>query len=354
MGFLNKKIISFNDKFFGLDLSDFSVKTLELEKSGEALKIRSFSYVIIDKGCIEDGKIINKQRTCEAIKKAIGKSGPKKINTRKVFCSLPESKAFLRIISIPKISEAEAQEAIKWEIEASIPLTCDQVYFDWQFLGEREGKLDVLTIAVSREIVDDYMEVLKLAGLEVYGLEAESVANVRSLIPKDSNQEEACLIIDLGVQKATFIIAENSVPYFTSSIPFSCEEITDVIAKSLNVSHEEADKIRIFQGIEHSLETDSVFNLIKPFLENLSVEVEKTIDFYQSISKRRKGIKKIIICNGGANLRGLLPYLTARLRREIVVGDPWVNLNLGNNLPKMSKESSVYFATAAGLAMRED
>lgn len=134
MGFFNKKIISFEDKFFALDLSDLSIKIIQLEKDGKIDKIRSYSYLDIPEGNMDDGKIINKEVIADAVRAAIKKAIPKKINTKKVICSLPESKAFLRIISIPKVREDEAHEAIKWEMEANIPLSVDQVYFDWQFL----------------------------------------------------------------------------------------------------------------------------------------------------------------------------------------------------------------------------
>lgn len=362
MSFFRKKIISFEDKFFALDLSDLSVKTFQLEHDGKRDIIRSYGYFEIPPGYIEDGRIIEKQKVAQIIKEAVKKSGPKKIRTRKVICSLPESKAFLRIINVPKINEDEAAEALKWEIEASIPLTADQVYFDWQFLGESEGKQNILTVAVAREVVDDLMEVLTLTGLDAYSLELESIACVRSLISKLSPKEEVTLTVDIGARRTSFIIAEGNIPYFTSSVPFSSEVLTDIIAKEMGVSKSEAEKIKINRGIENSLAmynlfnqtNNPIFNIIKPFLENLSQEIEKSIDFYLTISKNKPEIKKIILCGGGADLKGLVAYLTTRLGKEVEIGDPWVNLNLGNNLPIISKENSVHFATVIGLALKQN
>jgi len=70
---------------------------------------------------------------------------------------------------MPKISEEEALEAIKWEVEASIPMSADQVYFDWQFLDQEENSQNVLTVAVSKEIIDDLVEILEACGLFVFG-----------------------------------------------------------------------------------------------------------------------------------------------------------------------------------------
>jgi type IV pilus assembly protein PilM len=352
MGVLNKKIFNSEGNFFAIDLSDLSVKVFEMEKKGRIDRVKSYNSKDIEVGKIEDGRILDKEVVSKIIQKAVRESGPKKIRTKKVVCSIPESKAFLRAITIPKMDEKEAAEAVKWEIEASIPLSIDQIYFDWQFLEKQGNKQKVLTVAVSREIIDDLVEVIRMAGFEVWGLEVESVATARSLIPQNSSREDISIIVDLGARRTSFIITEGNVPYFTSSIPFSSEAISDAISKELGVSKEEAEEIKVRQGIEHSLEVNSVFQAVEPLLENLSSEIQKSIDFYKEMSGTQQEVEKIILSGGGANLKGTVSYLTAKLSRKVVIGDPWVNFNLGDDkLPVISRGDSVEYTTAIGLAI---
>lgn len=353
MSFFNKEILSLKEKYFGVDLSDLSIKILELEKDGTEDCIRSYFSVDIPEGLIEDGNINNKQKVAEEIRAAVKKAGPKKISTSNVVCSLPESKVFLRKISTPRMNEEEITEAIKWEIEASIPLSVDQVYYDWQLIDEEKGKDNILTVAVSREIVDDTIEVLEAAGLNVLGLEVESIATARSLISRDAKKEDVSIIVDFGAKKTSFIIVEGCVPYFTSSIPFSSEGITDVISKTLGISLEDAEKQKISSGIGYSQENFPILEAIRPYLENLSVEIDRSIDFYQNMDKEMPKVTKVILCGGGSNLKGLPAYLVKRLRQEVFLGDPWINLDFGNNLPIISKEISSQFSTAVGLAMEK-
>lgn len=352
MSFFSRKITGSEDKFFAIDLSDHSVKIFEIAKTGRKNKVRSFGCFNIPEGYIEDGKIMDKPKIVEIIKSAVKKTRPRKINTRNVVCSLPESKAFLRIISIPKIDEDEAEEAVRWELEASIPLTTDQVYYDWQFLNEAGGRQNVLTVAVSRDIVDDTMEVMEKAGLSVLALEVESIASSRSLIPNKVPMEEISIIVDVGGHKTSFIICEGTVPYFTSSIPFSSDAISDAISGKLNMSREEADEVKIAQGIESTPENSTIFNVVSPLLENLAVEIEKTLDFYRSISKSTISGERIILCGGGANLKGLVPYLANRLGKDVFVGDPWINFNSSGKLPIINNDDSIRYATSIGLALK--
>ena len=352
MDFLHKKIINFEDEYFGMDLSDLSFKVVQLEKKNSKDIIRAYSLIDIPQEYFADGRILDKNKTAKLIKEVIEKAGPKKINTKKVICSLPESKIFLRIITIPRMEKTEIEEAIKWEIEASIPLSVDQVYYDWKLISEKDNKQNILTVAVSREIVDDILEVLDLANLEVYALESESISAVRSLIQNKNKAESAAVIVDLGSKITNFIITQDGVPFFTSSIPFSSEGVTDAIAKSLGIGNEDAEKIKRSQGLGQINQESSILNSMQSYLESLAMEIEKSIDFYQSINgELGTKIEKIIICGGGSNLKGLLSYLTKRLARDVRIGDPWVNLDFGNNLPIINKERSIQFATAVGLAM---
>lgn len=352
VAFWNKNIFGFSNDCFGLDLSDYSAKIFQFEKNGSAYKIRGFGAGKISPGLIQDGKILDKAKVSAFISEILRRSGPKKISTKKVICSLPESKVFLRILSIPDISEEEAANAVKWEVEASIPLTIDQVYYDWQIIGKNGGKMDLLTVAVAKETVDDLAEVLESAGLTVYGFEMESIASSRSLIPENTDSKEIFLIIDIGEEKTSFIITQGNVPHFTSSIPFSSSGITEQLASVMSISADEAEKIKIERGIGEISQNDPIFKSVHPLLENLSVEIEKTVDFYQEINKNSPKIEKIIISGGGANLKGIIGYFETRLGKRVALGNPWVGLNMGGKLPVISKENSVRYATAIGLAIR--
>jgi len=354
MSFLNKKIFSLDPQIFGLDLSDLSLKVFQFEKEGKIEKIRSYGAMDIPAGFIEDGNIIKKDELAAVIKAAVKKAGPKKIRTKKVICSIPESKAFLRMIYIPPMEESEAAEAIKWEMEANIPLPIDQVYFDWQFLNiNKQKKQEILTVAVEKKIVDELMEVLKKAGLDAYGLEVESIATARSLISReDAEKDSAFLIIDLGSQKTSFIVVAKGVPCFTSSIPFSSESINDAISKSLKLNFQEAEMAKVNNGIDFKNNDNPIFNATKSLLENLSQEIEKTLDFYKEMIKGGPEIDKIILCGGGSNLKGLIEYLTDRLKKNIELGNPWTKVNLAKKSKKMAENISVRYPTVIGLALR--
>ena len=355
MSFLNKKIGSSAAGIFGLDLSDLSIKLVKFEDNGSEEKISSFGSLQLPAGSVSDGEIKKPDQVAASIKKLLEISGPRKIKTKKVICSLPETKAFLRIVSIPKMNEAEIGEAVKWEMEANIPLPLEQVYYDWQLVTEaltsEKNKINLLVVAVSKTTVDEAIRVIELAGLEVVGLEIESIAQNRSLLGKD-DYNKTVLVVDIGDRRTSFSISKEGVPCFTSSVPLSGKFLSDVIAKGMSISFEAAEKLKMEHGIGSASKKDALFKIVEPILENFSQEIEKSISFYLSGLGYSKDIDKIIICGGGANTKGIVPYLSKKLGREIQLGNPWSNVNFGKKLPIIEKNQSLQYSTAVGLALK--
>ena len=355
MSFLNKKIFNDDSNVFGLDLSDLSVKVVQIKNDGSFDSISSYASVPLPSGCISDGEIIKKDLIISSIKKAIEISQPKRIKSKKVICSLPETKAFLRIISIPKMEDDEIKEAVKWEMEANIPLPLEQVYYDWQIIPEdlflEKNKISLLVVAIAKAVVDQSIEILEAAGLDPVGLEIESISQARSLLSEKNNQATV-LIVDMGDRRTSFSVTRGGVPCFTSSIPLCGQSITDVISKGMSVTFEEAEKIKLSYGIGNDFKNDALFKLTQPILENFIKEIDQSIDFYLTGLKYSNSIDKIIICGGGANTKGIVPYLSKKLGREIEFGNPWINMALGKELPTIEKSQSVQYSTAVGLALK--
>lgn len=355
MSFLNKKVFDLNGTAIGVNLGDLSVRLVQLSQEGKRDRVVGYGSASISPGSISDGEVLKKDQVVLAIKNALSKSKPNKIKSKKVICSLPETKAFLRIVSIPNMDKKEVKEAIKWEIEANIPLKLDQVYYDWQILeksiSNEKGKIDVLVVAIAKKTVDQFIEVLELAGLEVVGLEIESISQARCLLD-DNNSTGAAMIIDINERRTGFFISNNGIPSFTSSVPVSGQAINNAIAKAMGITIEEAEKVKNNYGIGSDFKNDDIFVCVKPVLENLVLEIERSIEFFTSELKYADSINDIIICGKEASIKGLCLYLSKRLGKNVVLGNPWVNVYVGRNIPEIDRYKSVEYSTAIGLALK--
>lgn len=345
-------------KAFGIDISDFSLKIIDLEEGKDGLNLKAFGSAEIPSGIIEEGEIKNEKELAEIIKRTLKEVKGKKIKTRYVIVSLPEERAFLDVIRIPLMKEKELETAIKFEIENYIPLSLNEVYFDFEKIKSvlfPDKYQEILITALPRNIVDGYLRTLKLAGLQPLALELECASISRSLIKKDK-VSELILIIDFGKTRVTFVFFSGKDIRFTSTISFSSQQLTKVLSEKLGVSLEEAEKMKIEQGL---IGEKQVSDLLIPLMADFTKEIKKLLEYYythksKQLKQDNAEVQKILLCGGAANLKGLTEFLNSELKIEVEIGNPWINILKDplKQVPELSFDKSLSYATALGLALR--
>ncbi len=359
---------------FGLDISDLSLKIARLKKRRNYFKLASFGETEIKPDVISAGEIKNEKELTRLIKAALSSVKGEKLKTKYVVVSLPEEKSFLQVIQLPKMKEEELEKAVHFEAENYVPMPIDQVYLDFQVVTPFRNHLDhldILITALPKKTVDPYLSCLKGAGLKPLAFEIEAQATARSLV-KNEISPFPLLLIDLGATRTSFIIFSGYSLKFTSSIPVSSKTFTEAIAKNLKINIEEAEKLKKKYGLEDKAglkirngakaisKKEEIFESLIPSLTDLIEQIKKYLYYYQThsphehLSPDSKGIKKILISGGGANLKGLASFLSSELRIPVELANPWVNIlpKDKKEVPQLSFENSLSFATALGLALR--
>ena len=351
-------------KTFGLDISDFSLKIAQLEKRKRGFQLTSFNEAEIDKGVVVDGEIKKEDRLAEIIRTALQDIKGKPIRTKYVAVSLPEEKAFLQIVQLPKMKEQEIDQAIRFEAENYIPYSIDTVYLDHAIVSPLQNSLDhidVLLASLPRVIVDSYVSVIKKAGLIPKILEVESLSLTRAVVEKETSPIPL-LIVDIGSVRTKLSIYSGHSVRFTTSIPISSGQFTDAIAKALHIDKKKAEELKKAHGIDSKEESPGkeVFEALIPALTDFVEQVNKYMEYYethiphQHLRSVERKIKRIILCGGGVNLRGLPEFLMRELKTGVVIGNPWINILSPDSkeIPPLAFQDSLRYTTALGLALR--
>jgi len=383
------EFLTLKPETFGLDISDLSLKIIKLKKRGKAFNLVSFGEEQIKPGIIKSGEIKDEEKLAEIIKESFKKVQGEKLKTKYVVASLPEEKAFLQVIPMPKMAEEDLKSAVIYEAENYIPLPIEEVYLDSQIVPpvynqlperseewemnevHRSDHFDVLIAALPKKTVNPYLSSLKKAGLEPRAFEIESQAIARALV-KNEVSNFPILLIDLGQTRTSFIIFSGHSLRFTSSVPVSSGDFTEIISKSLKVDLTEAEKLKIKYGLEEKIKLEikveksetrkkksEIFEALIPALVDLTQQIKRYLEYYQTHASHEhlppdgKGVSKILLCGGGANLKGLPELLSLELKIPTELGNPWINiLAEGKKVSKLPFEKSLSYTTAIGLALR--
>lgn len=354
---------------FGLDISDLSIKIIKLKKSSlltqrrKFLGLASFGEFPIKPGIIKDGEIKDEKALVNVIKEGILKVSGKKLRTKYVIASLPEEKAFLQVIQMPIMAEKELMSAVFFEAENYIPVPIDEVYLDSQIvppLYDHLDHVDVLIAALPKKIIDPYLSCLKKAGLVPLAFEIESQAIARAIV-KNEVSPVPLLLMDLGATRTGFTIFSGYSLRFTTSIPVHSRRLTEVISKSLKVGLKEAEKLKRKYGLKQkNKEGKLVYEALLPKLTDLVRQIRKYISYYlahashEHLPPNGKGVSKILLCGGGANLKGLTDFLSLELKLPVELANPWVNIlpRPLKEVPELPYKESLGYTTALGLALR--
>lgn len=347
---------SLKPQTFGLDISDFSLKIAALKKNKKGgLKLASFGNFVVPSGIVEKGEIKDEKRLSEIIKNALSQIKGEKIKTKCVIASLPEEKSFLDRFRLPLMKQKETEEAVKFEIENYIPFPLEKVYFDFEKIqSNNENYQEILIAALPKNIAESYSRVLKGAGLRPLALEPECLSISRALLKKNKLINPV-LIIDLGKTRTSFIFFSEKNIKLVSTIPFSSQQLTKALSKEMNISMDEAEKIKCEYGLTGK---EEVSKILIPLFINLAKKIEGILEYYNFHQSENlhptKPLKKILLCGGGANLKGIEDFLNGQFKMKVILGNPWNNIFKIplEQTPEISLEESLGYASALGLALR--
>lgn len=364
----------------GLDISDLTLKMVQLKKVGDKIKIQALNRLEMPKGIMEAGEIKNRTELINKIKELVSKPKLGFVNSNEVVACLPETKTFIKSIEIEK-GPNDIKNIIGAEIEKNIPLTIKEIYYDWQITEETSEKYNVLIGVAPQNTVNQFLEIINEAGLVIAALEIESVAICRSLLyeenPKFKNQTKLTYaIIDIGAQRSSMTIYSKNSIVMSISIPISGEKITEKIAKTLEIKTEQAEKAKIICGFDKAKAQGIIYEVLTDMLNDLNNKINDALEFYSNHYPAFGPVQKIIICGGGANINNIDIFIGQNSKIETSLGNIFVNLsenldNINKNFTEthnlslknvkgrsdasmaIKQNSSLTYATAVGLALRK-
>lgn len=331
--------------FFGLDIGSYSLKAAQVrrDKSG-LLRLVALGRAPTPIKNMASEADSDLAEVASGIKKLLQES---KISSDKVVFALPESEVATVTKTFPKMSEDELSAAIKFEAEAFVPFPLNQANLDFQIVSSNEKEMEVMVVAAPQSVVNKYLKVISLAGLEAIAIETEAVALARSIVPSDS---PPCLVVDFGAKTCDLAAVWHEAVIFTRSISTAGEAFTRALSLTLGLEAQQAEEYKRNFGLTSDFEGKIQKSLL-PLLDAVASEMSKAIQF----SKQEKGadIARVFLSGGTAGLPAMAVNLAERLGIEVVVADPFGKLTFEKKDFLGLTEEGAIFSIALGLAQRE-
>ena len=339
-----------DEPVFGFDIGRSSIKIMQVTQSNKQTTVVGYGTTTFDMGAVVNGVILNPEVIIKAAHELIEKHMVGKLTTKHVAVSLPNAHSFSRVITLPKMNQKDLKSAVGLEVDQSIPMAVEDLYYDYSIARTLEdGSIEVQIVACPKEIVDSYLVVFEALGLEISLIESNIAAVTRIVVHAEAHDVNT-LIVDIGSTACDLSIYDGTAIRATGTVDCSGERITQHISEALGVSLQQAHSIKTRYGLELSKKQDKIVKAAEPELNKLINEIRKVIRYFADRESSGEPIGQIIILGGGANLPGLSTHITDRTRVPTRLCAPWNNISFGHLQPPHELETTLY-TTASGLSM---
>jgi general secretion pathway protein L len=286
-------------KSLGLDVGSHSIKIVELRQNLRTVEVARLQAVAVANGASEMDVLRDNAQ-------ALGLSG------ERVVTAIPGDRAARRAIHFPFRERRRIAAAVPFEIENETPFDLDDVFVDWELVGEERVGADVLASVVHRTEVASRLAALRDAGLGARVLEVEglALANLATFVEMPGTR----LLIDLGHRKTTLCLLVDGVARAARTLPLGGRLLTEAIARERNLEWEDAESAKCRDGVFAADGTPSS-PATERALARLVRELTRTVGGFESAlgAPPDKAIDEITLLGGGARLQRIDEYLGEQL-----------------------------------------
>ena len=156
LGFLNP--FQSKDGFVALDIGSSSIKLAETAFERNGFRLCSLGILPLPPDAIQQNMVVEPAPLVEAVRQLIKEHG---VSATKVICAVPGRAVIMKKIQMPRQTDEELETNIEFEANNVIPENLANVNLDYQVLKLLDGgnKMEVLLVAVKKDIVNSYAEV---------------------------------------------------------------------------------------------------------------------------------------------------------------------------------------------------
>lgn len=339
---------------FGLDIGSSSIKLCQVREKKTGYSLVKLGMVSLPPEAIVDGSIIDASTVLSAIKGLVKDQG---VKTKNVASSISGHSVIIKRIKLPIMTEEELADSIQWEAEQYIPFDINEVNLDFQIMGidpEGKGQMDVLLVACKKEVINDYTNVIREAGLNPVVIDVDSFTLENMFeINYPVLQDENVALVNIGASSMNINILKGGLTSFTRDVSIGGNRFTEEIQKELNLNFQDAEGLKTGKKVDGRSPED-----VKPIIEKVmnlvALEIKKTIDFFLSTSSGVH-ISKVYLSGGSSKFPDMLTVIQERTGISTERLNPFNNIEYDRRQFDESyiKEISPFMAVGMGLAIRK-
>ncbi len=341
------------DQLIGIDIGSSSIKVAELKSFGKGYVLNKLGMADLQDGLVEDGRVMDPDALAEIIRMLFR---TQKIKCKNVAISTGGYSVVIKTIVVPTASEKELLGSIRVQAEQYIPYDIEDVNIDFQIMGTSEfsdDQMNVLLVAVKKDLVAEYIDLINQAGLNPCVIDVDSFAlqNIYEMVYRPV-AEEMVLLVDVGMSKISLNILKGNQSLMMRDVASGTGQIRDEIMSELGCSASRAEKI--LEGARGGEISEArIKEIFSNWIHTCCSEIQAVVKSY--LAKASEGeLEQILVSGGGTLVDGFIDTLALDLSARASVLDPFqgVSFNPKQFSPSLLASLRPQVSIAMGLSLR--
>ena len=338
------------EPFVSVDIGTSSIKVMELDVNTTPFTVTAAAIAPTPADAISNNTVTKPQEVASVLKALLEEND---IQTKKAVFCVPGPAVFTKKTTTAAVSLDQLQSTIIYEASNYIPHKIEAVYFDYQVIGKANSAYEVLLVAVKNEVVQSYVEAIRLAGLDpaIADVDYFALENMFEInYPEESSKTIA--LIDIGARFSGVTILQNGKSLFTGDVGVGSRLYTDALCEALQMKPSEAEASKRGQ-FASGYDVASIQETIERTTEHIAAELHRQLGFFWNASGTDLPIEEVFLTGGGAQLAGLAEELGAKTGLQCRMLEPFRALSWRENFDaEYIKEITSSMAVSVGLAAR--
>ena len=339
----------------GIDIGAKNIKLVNLALKGKDIELLKLET-------IEAPKISNQTEIIDLLR-IMYRSHKIKLNTP-ICLSISAEESFFKIISVHSRGKRRLKEAIRDELRKNVVFSLEDCIWDYSLLKQKSKEMlsEVLLVAAKKEAVFEKLQLIKKFNNSAPMINLDILAAYNCLkFNTELVSGKLYALVDISSTKTQVLIFDEKSNFWVRTVPFGGDKFTDVAAKQLGLSFNEAQEYKKNMLIQEST-TDQLKEASVPIMKEIATELDKAFNYYyfqssESASKEvGHKIDQVFLSGGGSLYFGLDRFLSETLNTPTRYIYPLDKVTVKDK--KLLSKKNVLnmqlpqFATAFGLALQ--
>jgi type IV pilus assembly protein PilM len=231
----------------GIDIGSRKIKVAEVRTQAKEPVISALGMIDTPEGAVDHTGVYNAEAVGIALKQALSQAGASASHV--VVSIAGQASVLVRTLEVPRMSPAELNEHMQWEINRNIPFAESNVLSDYKQLEDEDptsANMEVVMAISPQSAIDTIVACIKKAGKQMAAIDVQALGIARSLKVSygDLYQDLTVCVVDVGHLTTSINIYKNGRLLMPRQVPVGGEMFTKAIADAMGVGMEEAELLK--------------------------------------------------------------------------------------------------------------